>query len=81
MANLGEGGVQRHARHGVVRWAMAGLLATGVLATSGCALPGYSSDAMDSGSWYSFGGNDSAATDWHAAIDTRSARVNSQTQP
>ncbi|WP_348766067.1 polysaccharide biosynthesis/export family protein [uncultured Salinisphaera sp.] len=62
MANLGEGGVPKHARHGVMRWAVAGLLATGVLATTGCALPGYSSDAMDSGSWYNFGGNDSAAT-------------------
>ena len=62
MANLGQGGAQRRARHGVPRCAIAGLLIGGLFGISGCALPGYSSDAMDSGSWYSFGGNDNAAT-------------------
>ncbi|ERJ17548.1 Putative capsular polysaccharide transport protein [Salinisphaera shabanensis E1L3A] len=62
MANLGQGGAQRRARHGVPRCAIAGLLMSGLFGISGCALPGYSSDAMDSGSWYDFGGNDNAAT-------------------
>ncbi|WP_353220988.1 polysaccharide biosynthesis/export family protein [Salinisphaera sp. S4-8] len=62
MTNLGKGGVRQHARHGVARCAVVGLLMAGVLGASGCALPGYSSDAMDSGSWYDFGGNDNAAT-------------------
>ncbi|WP_353180668.1 polysaccharide biosynthesis/export family protein [Salinisphaera sp. T5B8] len=62
MTNLGKGGVLQHARHGVARCAVVGLLMAGVLGVGGCALPGYSSDAMDSGSWYDFGGNDNAAT-------------------
>ena len=62
------------------RWLLGAALSLAALANAGCALPGYSSNALDGGSWYDFGGGDAATYDndvaQHESVDYEPRMVN-----